>query len=94
MRLQAIPLRHCRDRIQASLRSVQIRYCDRAIQRDDRRWFDSVQLIVMAQNPAPIRGGRVRRGAMTGRNSGLHMIRGQFVALGGRDEMEQAAFYQ
>lgn len=69
MRFQAIAMRNLCDGIQRRLWPLQVRDNHRAIQGDDRRWFELIQSIVMPQNARPVRRSMIDGGAMKTRDA-------------------------
>ena len=61
---------------------------DGAIQRDDRRRIERVELIVLAGDVGPIGGGEIGRSSVGGGDAGFQVVRGKGVA--GRGAVQKA----
>src|ERR1051326_3636714 len=91
VRFETIALCHLRDRIESGLRPTQLRNRDRAVERDDRRRLDAMQLVIVTQDQLPVCRRRIRRRAVNRRDSREQMVFAEIISLCCCAEMLEAA---
>ena len=73
-----IPFGH----VEAGLRTVQVSFGDRTVERIQRRRRDAIERVVQFGDPSPIGVSESRRAAVLPRDASFHMIARQLVARG------------